>query len=237
MEIATAVYPSQFLLLASLGNFSKAVGKGMGKPVFRVIQTHFAVSGNVGAVAAKEEVWEVCAQLTGYAMSVLVLEALQDTGEPELGTAAAAAVELGCLADNSLVWQEAWLLRNVRYLYPVCSELCASVICPVALVSYVQRKCVYLCKRSVAHEVLLACWSPLLLQAAGRRWWACGRWCRPSMLQPGTRHSASCASATSTRSEPACWCPHMCVGSRCPAYRNAINRNPCFKQCQRCSRV
>jgi hypothetical protein len=80
MEIATVVYPSQFLLLASLGNFSKAVGKGMGKPVFRVIQTHFAAAGNVGAVAAKEEVWEVSAQLTGYALSVLVLQALQDTG-------------------------------------------------------------------------------------------------------------------------------------------------------------
>jgi hypothetical protein len=80
MEIATVVYPSQFLLLASLGNFSKAVGKGMGKPVFRVIQTHFAAAGNVGAVAAKEEVWEVSAQLTGYALSVLLLQALQDTG-------------------------------------------------------------------------------------------------------------------------------------------------------------
>lgn len=35
LEIATAAYPQNFLLLASLGNFSKAVGKGMGKPVFR----------------------------------------------------------------------------------------------------------------------------------------------------------------------------------------------------------
>lgn len=80
MEIATVVFPAQFLLLASLGNFSKAVGKGMGKPVFRVVQTHFAAAGNVGAVAAKEEVWEVSAQLTGYALSVLLLQALQDTG-------------------------------------------------------------------------------------------------------------------------------------------------------------
>jgi len=81
LEIATAIYPSQFLLLASLGNFCKAVGKGMGKPVFRVIQTHFAAAGNVGAVAAKEEVWEVSAQLAGYVASVLVLEVLQDAGE------------------------------------------------------------------------------------------------------------------------------------------------------------
>jgi hypothetical protein len=42
-----------------LGLMLQAVGKGMGRPVFRVIQTHFAAAGNVGAVAAKEEVWEV----------------------------------------------------------------------------------------------------------------------------------------------------------------------------------
>lgn len=63
LEVCTAAFPSQFLLLASLGTFSKAVGKGMGKPVFRVVQTHFAAAGNVGAVAAKEEVWEVSAQV------------------------------------------------------------------------------------------------------------------------------------------------------------------------------
>jgi hypothetical protein len=44
------------LLLACSGKFCQALGKGMGKPVFRVIQTHFAAAGNVGAVAAKEEV-------------------------------------------------------------------------------------------------------------------------------------------------------------------------------------
>jgi hypothetical protein len=81
LEIATSIYPSQFLLLASTGNFAKAVGKGMGKPVFRVVQTHFAASGNVGAVAAKEEVWEVSAQLAGYAASVLLLQALKGSGE------------------------------------------------------------------------------------------------------------------------------------------------------------
>lgn len=52
----------------------------MGKPVFRVIQNHFAASGNVGAVAAKEEVWEVTAQLAGYALSVALLQQLQDAG-------------------------------------------------------------------------------------------------------------------------------------------------------------
>jgi hypothetical protein len=43
-------------------------------------QTHFAASGNVGAVAAKEEVWEVSAQLAGYGLSVLLLNELQDAG-------------------------------------------------------------------------------------------------------------------------------------------------------------
>lgn len=33
-----------------------AAGKGMGKPAFRIIQTHFAAANNVGDVAAKEEV-------------------------------------------------------------------------------------------------------------------------------------------------------------------------------------
>lgn len=46
------------------------------------MQTHFAAAGvNVGAVAAKEEVWEVSAQLGGYALSVLLLQQLQDAGE------------------------------------------------------------------------------------------------------------------------------------------------------------
>ena len=46
----------------------------------RVIQTHFAASNNVGAVAAKEEVWEVFGQLIGYAASLALLKGLQFTG-------------------------------------------------------------------------------------------------------------------------------------------------------------
>jgi hypothetical protein len=79
--VATTISPANFLLLAGSGNLARAVGKGMGKPVFRVIQTHFAADNNVGAVAAKEEVWEVTGQLTGYACSVLVLQMLEDAGE------------------------------------------------------------------------------------------------------------------------------------------------------------
>lgn len=48
--------------------------------MFRVVQTHFAAAGNVGAVAAKEEVWEVSAQLAGYAASVALLQALEGAG-------------------------------------------------------------------------------------------------------------------------------------------------------------
>lgn len=51
------------------------------RPVHRVIQNHFAAGNNVGAVAAKDEVWEVVAQLTGYAASISVLQNLQGAGE------------------------------------------------------------------------------------------------------------------------------------------------------------
>ncbi|KAI8463307.1 MAG: vitamin B6 photo-protection and homoeostasis-domain-containing protein [Monoraphidium minutum] len=87
LEISTTLYPQHFLLLASSGNFAKALAKGMGKPVFRVIQTHFAAAGNVGAVAAKEEVWEVSAQLAGYAASIALLQALEgtDSWQPVVG--------------------------------------------------------------------------------------------------------------------------------------------------------
>ncbi|EFJ42799.1 hypothetical protein VOLCADRAFT_119273 [Volvox carteri f. nagariensis] len=77
LEVATSLYPQSFMLLASAGKFGQALGKGMGKPVFRVIQTHFARSQNVGAVAAKEEVWEVAAQMVGLMASVAVLRTLE----------------------------------------------------------------------------------------------------------------------------------------------------------------
>ena len=46
-----------FVLLAGAGNLALAAGKGMGKPCFRIIQTHFSQNrANVGDIAAKEEV-------------------------------------------------------------------------------------------------------------------------------------------------------------------------------------
>ena len=55
-EIATTAFPANFILLAGLGNFAKALGKGLSQPSFRIIQTHFAPVNNVGEVSAKEEV-------------------------------------------------------------------------------------------------------------------------------------------------------------------------------------
>jgi hypothetical protein len=51
-----------------------------------VIQNHFAKASNVGDVAAKEEVWEVTAQLLGLGLSVVVLElvAAQDGDQATL---------------------------------------------------------------------------------------------------------------------------------------------------------
>ncbi len=56
LEIATAFSPANFIVLAGAGNLSRAVGRGMTNPCFRIIQTHFAAASNVGDVAAKEEV-------------------------------------------------------------------------------------------------------------------------------------------------------------------------------------
>ncbi|KAK3226148.1 hypothetical protein Dsin_006010 [Dipteronia sinensis] len=73
-DLTTQVYPAYFLTLASLGNLAKAVARGLKDPSSRVIQNHFAISGNLGEVAAKEEVWEVSAQLLGLGFGILVLD-------------------------------------------------------------------------------------------------------------------------------------------------------------------
>ncbi|XP_051130396.1 protein root UVB sensitive 5 [Andrographis paniculata] len=73
-DLSTQLYPANFLLLASLGNLAKAVGRGLRDPSFRVIQNHFAISGNLGEVSAKEEVWEVAAELVGLGLGILALD-------------------------------------------------------------------------------------------------------------------------------------------------------------------
>jgi hypothetical protein len=83
LEIATQLFPANFVTLAGAGTLAKATGRGMGRPCFRVVQTHFAAKNNVGDVSAKEEVWEVTAQMTGLAASVAILSFLETTGTPE----------------------------------------------------------------------------------------------------------------------------------------------------------
>ncbi|XP_015086265.1 protein root UVB sensitive 5 [Solanum pennellii] len=73
-DLCTPLYPYYFLPLASLGNLAKAVARGLKDPSFRVIQNHFAIAGNLGDVAAKEEVWEVAAELLGLSLGILALD-------------------------------------------------------------------------------------------------------------------------------------------------------------------
>ncbi|GIL51565.1 hypothetical protein Vafri_7534 [Volvox africanus] len=94
LEVATSLYPQSFMLLACSGKFCQALAKGMGKPVFRVIQTHFARAQNVGAVAAKEEVWEVVAQMAGLIASVALLRVLEETGSADGVISAWATIQL-----------------------------------------------------------------------------------------------------------------------------------------------
>ena len=55
------------MLLAGAGNLALAAGKGMGKPCFRIIQTHFSQNrANVGDIAAKEEVRKVRSSWTTH---------------------------------------------------------------------------------------------------------------------------------------------------------------------------
>lgn len=72
-ELATPLAPGSFLLLASLGNLTKAVARGLKEPSWRVIQTHFADSENVGDIVAKGEVWQVGGQILGLAFGVILL--------------------------------------------------------------------------------------------------------------------------------------------------------------------
>eukprot|EP00884_Botryococcus_braunii_P023412 jgi/Botrbrau1/9755/Bobra.85_1s0006.1 len=94
LEIATPLVPAWFVPLAGTGNLSKAVSRGMKNPCFRVVQTHFAQQrANIGDIAAKEEVWEVSAQLVGLGLSVLLLGAIQSSGQAEAALGAWAGVQ------------------------------------------------------------------------------------------------------------------------------------------------
>jgi hypothetical protein len=112
LEIATQISPSNFIALASSGTLAKAMGKGMGRPAFRVVQTHFAAGNNVGDVAAKEEVWEVTAQMVGLALSVGLLSVLESVGVPEV------VIPLWAGIHSSHVFLRYIALRQLRFPYP-----------------------------------------------------------------------------------------------------------------------
>ena len=63
-----------------------------------MVQTHFSAANNVGDVAAKEEVWEVAAQMVGLAASVALLSMLDAMGTPEAVVPAWAAVHAAHVA-------------------------------------------------------------------------------------------------------------------------------------------
>ena len=89
LDVATALAPpAAFLPLAAAGTALRACGKAVAAPAHQVILAHFARSGNLGAVAAKEEVQEVLAQLLGLAASVALLQ--QPALKDDMGALAAA---------------------------------------------------------------------------------------------------------------------------------------------------
>lgn len=112
LEIATQISPSNFIALAGAGTLAKATGKGMGRPAFRVVQNHFAAGNNVGDVAAKEEVWEVTAQMVGLALSVGLLSILETVGVPE------AVIPLWVGIHGSHVFLRYHALKQLRFPYP-----------------------------------------------------------------------------------------------------------------------
>lgn len=112
LEIATQLSPANFVALAGAGTLAKAMGKGMGRPSFRVIQNHFASGNNVGDIAAKEEVWEVAAQMAGLAASVGVLRSLESAGVPEAVVPVWAVIHMVHVALRFVA------LQKLRFPYP-----------------------------------------------------------------------------------------------------------------------
>ena len=70
-----------------------------------MVSNHFAAENNVGDVAAKEEIWEVCGQMTGLSLSIALLTLLAKVPDPSgehiivaWAAAQAANVALRCVA-------------------------------------------------------------------------------------------------------------------------------------------
>ena len=71
-----------------------------------MIQQHFATGGNVGDVAAREEVWEVAGQLAGLALSVAILQALDADG-----------VDSALLVSPAVAVIVLWLTAQVSHIF------------------------------------------------------------------------------------------------------------------------
>ncbi|KAF2306377.1 hypothetical protein GH714_017222 [Hevea brasiliensis] len=139
-DLVTQVYPAYFLPLASLGNLAKAVARGLKDPSFRVIQNHFAISGNLGEVAAKEEVWEVGAQLFGLALGILMLvktllklytkeKYLLMVNQQKRDFEVFVSFKVGATSISVLrsVWQTYWLHENWESSVNVFDQLAQSL--------------------------------------------------------------------------------------------------------------
>lgn len=74
LELSTGFYPQFFLYSAGMASALRTVGKGISSPAHTAFRLHFARDNNIGAVCAKEEVFEVMAELCGLATSVLILQ-------------------------------------------------------------------------------------------------------------------------------------------------------------------
>jgi hypothetical protein len=99
LEVSTCLAPeSAFLALAACGTALRAAAGSVAKPAHTVILAHLATPGlaslgarrasNLGAVAAKEEVQEVAANLSGLALSLLTLQTVGGGGSGEAPAAA-----------------------------------------------------------------------------------------------------------------------------------------------------
>jgi hypothetical protein len=122
LEVSTLTAPpAAFVALAGLGTLAKATGRGLSRPAGRVIQTHFAAApggANIGAVAAKEEVWEVVGQLVGLAAAVGALRALEAAGGAPGAGAPGALVPLWAAVHAAHVALRAAALRQLAFPYP-----------------------------------------------------------------------------------------------------------------------
>lgn len=103
----------------------QAAGRGISRPAFRVIQQHFATGGNVGDVAAREEVWEVAGQLAGLALSVAILQALDTDG-----------IETSLLVNPAIAVSVLWLVSQLIHIGLRCAAVFSGVCGVLAMIVF-----------------------------------------------------------------------------------------------------